>query len=95
LDLGTYRDLGNGLFFALDDDWASRGGSPFGYVADALSATPDVHFGPKAWNGGIGPTSGKVLIVVGELQDKTKEASPFPGPIYVTEAGRSAGLGSL
>ena len=94
MNIDAYRDLGNGLYFTLDIDWGVTGdGSDFGYIADTLSDDPNVIYGPAAWNRGVGPDSGEVLLYVGAVDQPVESA--FPGAVMVTEAGRAAGLGHL
>lgn len=95
LKRGNWVDIGNGWFFAIDEDWATTAGEcPIGFIGDSRSETPDVHFGPAAWNRGDGPISAKVLLEVGEMPySDVIQPYPFPGPVRVTEAGMNAGLG--
>lgn len=92
-----FIDLGNGMFYAHDDEWSVRGGgSPFGYVADTHAIETNVVFGPAAWNRGTGPASAAVLLDVGdwsfspESDPVPDDVSPFPGTIRLRRAAAAA-----
>lgn len=104
-ELTPFVDLGVGWFFAPDTDWAmNSGGYPVALLADAESSSPDVFFGPAAWDGREGPGKARTLLSVrnkyldtylSEDESVPAPESAFPGTITVTEAGVLDGLGIL
>lgn len=93
---GEFIDLGNGMFYAHDDEWSVRGGgSPFGYVADTQASETNVVFGPAAWNRGTGPQSASILLEVGdwtfdpERDPVPSDPSPFPGTVRLRDVAKS------
>jgi hypothetical protein len=92
-----FLDIGNGWFFAFDEDWTtSSGHCPLGFVGDSMSPIPDVRFGPAAWRRKVGPLSAQILIEVGDPPGGWDIAArPSPGLVRVSAAGREAGFGNL
>jgi hypothetical protein len=97
----AFIDLGNGMFYAHDDEWSVRGGgSPFGYVADTYASEANVVFGPAAWKRGTGPQSASILLEIGDWTLNPEQdlipsnPSPFPGTVRLRDVAKSK-LGHL
>lgn len=99
-----YVDLGAGYFLTDIDGFTCE-------ICDANSPDPDVYYGPRAWNGGVGPASSRRLALVepshinayldaGMAYDRGERDHPgdiqsWPGTACVCAAGLAAGLADL
>lgn len=95
---GDFIDIGNGWFFSLDEDWTAQDGScAMGEIGDSLSLSPDVFYGPAAWNRKDGPVSSQALVQIEGLPLASGEYAryPFPGTLTVRAPGLIAGLTGL
>jgi hypothetical protein len=98
IEPGDFIDIGNGWFFALDEDWTTAGGTcHLGVIADSRSIMPNVHYGPAAWKRKGGPVSSLTLIEIEghPLADGEYASYPFPGTLTVKSTGLLAGLYGL
>lgn len=99
-----YVDLGAGYFLTDVDGFTFE-------ICDANSSDPDVYYGPRAWNGGVGPASSRRLALVepshinaylDAVMASDRGEGEHPGDIAswpvtasVCTAGLVAGLGDL
>jgi hypothetical protein len=97
IETRLFTEIGDGWFFALDEDWMmADGGCPLGFIGDAFSERTSESYGPAAWNGLPGPASSLTLATISGIpKDHEYASKPFPGTVRITSAGMEAGLGAL